>query len=67
MSVLPSGKISSVIKLGYGSIQPSTFKKMLQVIILSLYINLIKILQYINNIIIIIIYYMYNKIMFPDG
>lgn len=66
MSVLPSGKISSVIKLGYGSIQPSTFKKMLQVIIL-LYINLIKILQYINNIIIIIIYYMYNKIMFPDG
>lgn len=49
MSVLPSGKISSVIKLGYGSIQPSTFKKMLQVIIL-LYINLIKILQYIDNI-----------------
>ncbi|XP_043794151.1 exosome complex component RRP42-like isoform X2 [Apis laboriosa] len=30
MSVLPNGKISSVIKLGYGSIQPSTFKKMLQ-------------------------------------
>lgn len=30
MSVLPNGKISSVIKLGYGSIQPNTFKKMLK-------------------------------------
>ncbi|XP_076276664.1 exosome complex component RRP42-like isoform X3 [Lasioglossum baleicum] len=30
MSVLPSGKISSIVKLGYGSIQPSTFNKMLK-------------------------------------
>lgn len=30
MSMLPNGKISSVIKLGYGSIQFSTFTKMLQ-------------------------------------
>ncbi|XP_076391954.1 exosome complex component Rrp42 isoform X2 [Megachile rotundata] len=30
MSVLPNGRISSVIKLGYGSIQPNTFKKMLK-------------------------------------
>ncbi|KOC71178.1 Exosome complex component RRP42 [Habropoda laboriosa] len=30
MSVLPSNKISSVIKLGYGSIQTNTFNKMLQ-------------------------------------
>ncbi|XP_050584936.1 exosome complex component RRP42 isoform X1 [Bombus affinis] len=30
MSVLPNGKVSSVIKLGYGSIQPNTFIKMLQ-------------------------------------
>ena len=30
MSVLPNGKISSVIKLGYGSIQSTTFKKILK-------------------------------------
>ncbi|CAK9806599.1 Exosome complex component RRP42 [Anthophora quadrimaculata] len=30
MSVSPSSKISSVVKLGYGSIQPDTFAKMLQ-------------------------------------
>ncbi|XP_017882952.1 exosome complex component RRP42 isoform X1 [Ceratina calcarata] len=30
MSVLPSGKISSIIKLGHGSITPTTFNKMLQ-------------------------------------
>ncbi|XP_012241547.1 exosome complex component RRP42 isoform X2 [Bombus vosnesenskii] len=30
MSVLPNGKVSSVIKLGYGSIQSNTFIKMLQ-------------------------------------
>lgn len=30
MSVLPNGKVSSVVKLGYGSIQPNTLKKMLQ-------------------------------------
>ncbi|KAK9295023.1 hypothetical protein QLX08_010555 [Tetragonisca angustula] len=34
MSVLPNGKISSVVKLGCGSIQFNTFTKMLQVIIL---------------------------------
>ncbi|XP_076751457.1 exosome complex component Rrp42 isoform X2 [Xylocopa sonorina] len=31
MSILPNGKVSSLIKLGYGSIQPTTFNKMLQV------------------------------------
>ncbi|XP_043510652.1 exosome complex component RRP42 isoform X1 [Frieseomelitta varia] len=30
MSILPNGKISSVVKLGYGSIQFNTFTKMLQ-------------------------------------
>ena len=39
MSVLPNGKVSSVIKLGYGSIQPNTFIKMLQVIILLFIVN----------------------------
>ncbi|KZC04226.1 PREDICTED: exosome complex component RRP42-like [Dufourea novaeangliae] len=30
ISVLPNGKLSSIVKLGYGSIQPSTFTKMLK-------------------------------------
>ncbi|XP_053976413.1 exosome complex component RRP42-like isoform X1 [Hylaeus anthracinus] len=30
MSVLPNGKISSIVKLGYGSVQLGTFNKMLQ-------------------------------------
>ncbi|XP_017753359.1 PREDICTED: exosome complex component RRP42 isoform X1 [Eufriesea mexicana] len=30
VSTLPNGKISSIIKLGYGSIQPNTLNKMLQ-------------------------------------
>ncbi|XP_011874245.1 PREDICTED: exosome complex exonuclease RRP42 [Vollenhovia emeryi] len=31
MSVMPNGKVTSVVKLGYGSLLPSTFIKMLQV------------------------------------
>ncbi|XP_043263148.1 exosome complex component RRP42 [Colletes gigas] len=48
MSVLPNGKISSIVKLGYGSIQLSTFNKMLkmgQIIGLRLNESLMKTLK----------------------
>lgn len=39
MSAMPNGKVTSVVKLGYGSLLPSTLIKMLQVITVSIYIN----------------------------
>lgn len=35
ISVMPSGKISTTVKIGYGSLQPSTLSKTLEVIVFS--------------------------------
>lgn len=37
MSMMPNGKVTSVVKLGYGSLLPNTLIKMLQVITVSVH------------------------------
>lgn len=37
MSTMPNGKVTSVVKLGYGSLLPNTLIKMLQVITVSVH------------------------------
>lgn len=39
MSVMPNGKITSVIKLGHGSVQSTSLIKMLEVIMLSRFLR----------------------------
>lgn len=39
MSVMPNGKVTSVVKLGYGSLLPSTLIKMMQVITIPIYVD----------------------------